>query len=116
MQIFKFQADDKAFGYWVRCTDTYTSPCNEVPEVLACNEEAGDLTNVVEVIISIQDCLYGKASEASGFAPLDPTNAMDAYNAYVEAMDTCGNPDETVNILSLMWAVFWPAYASAARL
>ena len=104
---------------------TYTAPCDKVPEALACSDEAGDEDNMVDAIMSIQDCLYRKASEASGTAPLDPANgsngdsttAMAAYNSVLEAIDTCGNPDMAeVNILSLMWAVFWPAYASAARL
>ena len=93
--------------------ETYTAPCKGLPEYLECDQEA-EGESPVDKIISMEDCLDGKVS---GNAQFDPSKAMDAYDAAMEALDTCTNSDEpVVNILSLhvvMWAVFWPSYASA---
>ena len=92
---------------WADCVKTYTAPCkrNEVlmksklsciPKAMWEAKENGG--SEIDMILSLGICLYWEAFRG----PIDPDNALAAYNNTMDAIATCGNRDEAaVSNLSL---------------
>jgi len=102
--------NDPNLDDWGKCTKTYTAPCDKNEEAVACTEYAGkevekmaakeveegrEVTeNAVkmQVLALVGECLYEKAFGSA----IDPDNAKAAYDSVMEAIATCGDPDEAL--------------------